>query len=163
MTHKHNLDDFTPWKIESYELHEAYSHGDPPTQGEQPPIAVAQFPRGPDAIILERALFLNGYTRLLTAPSDDHELDAPRADEGRTWLDIPQVSLVGTPRITLPDGRYIHERGQWPATAERIEIDTVWNLNGQTTRKTFATDLAFGARTSSTRGSRTRSSPGTRD
>ena len=93
--------------------------------------------------MLERALFLNGYTRLLTAPDDDRDLDAPRADDGRTWLDIPQVSLVGT-RITLPDGGRAHEGGQWPARAEQIETDTVWNLNGKTTRKTLATDLAFG-------------------
>ena len=125
MTHKHNLDEFTPWKVDSYELHEGYTHGDPPTEGEQPPIAVGQFPRGPDAIVLERALFLNGYTRLLTAPDDDQDLDAPRADDGRTGLDIPQVSLLDT-RITLPDGQRAHEGGQWPARAERIEIDTVW-------------------------------------
>ena len=40
MTHKHNLDEFTPWKIESYELHDTYTHGEPPTDGDQPPVAV---------------------------------------------------------------------------------------------------------------------------
>ena len=140
---QHNLDEFTPWKVESYELHEAYTHGEAPTDAEQPPISVGQIPHGPDAIVLERALFLNGYTQLLTAPEDDQDLDAPRADNGRTWLDIPQVSLFDT-RITLPDGRRAYEGEQWPARAERIEIDTVWNLNGTTTRKTLATDLAFG-------------------
>ncbi len=123
MTHQHKLDEFTPWRVESYELHEAYSHGDPPTEGVRPPIAVAQFPRGPDAIVLERALFRNGYTTLLMAPEDDEDLDAPRAGNGRTWLDIPQVSLVGS-QITLPDGRRAHEGGQWPTRAERIERST---------------------------------------
>ena len=28
MTHKHNLDEFTPWKIESYELHDAQRTAD---------------------------------------------------------------------------------------------------------------------------------------
>ena len=41
MTHKHNLDEFTPWKIESYELHDTYTHGEPPTHGEQPPLSMA--------------------------------------------------------------------------------------------------------------------------
>ena len=143
MTHKHNLDRFTPWKIESYELHDSYVHGEPPPDAHEMPIAVGQYPRGPDAIVLERALFLGGYTRLVTTPDEDQGLDAPRADNGRTWLDIPQVSLVGT-RITLPNGDRASEAKQWPAYAHRIEIYTDWNVNGTTTRKTLATDLAFG-------------------
>ena len=143
MTHKHNLDEFTPWKIESYEFHDPYSHGDPQTDAEQTPIAVGQFPRGPDAVVLERALFLNGYTKLFTTPDDDQGLKAPRADDGRAWLDIPQVSLFDTV-ITLPNSERAHEGKQWPARAERIEIDTIWNLNGKTSRRKLATDLAFG-------------------
>ena len=143
MTHQHNRNDFTPWKVESYELHETHSHGEPLTEPEPQPVAVAQLPRGPDAIVLERALFLNGYTRLVTTPDEDPGLDAPRADNDRTWLDIPQVTLVDT-LITLPDGQRAVEGKEWPAPAEHIEIDTAWNLNGQTRRKRLSTDLAFG-------------------
>ena len=92
--------------------------------------------------MLERALFLNGYTKLLTAPDDDQDLDAPRADNGRTWLDIPQVSLLDT-LITLPDGQRPHEGDQWPTRAERIEIDTSWNLNGKTSRRRFEVVSVF--------------------
>ena len=77
------------------------------------------------------------------APDDDQHVDAPRADDGRTWLDIRQVSFSDA-RIILPDGQLAHEGGRWPARAERIEIDTVWKLNGKTTRETLASDLAFG-------------------
>ena len=143
MTHKHNLDEFTPWKIESYELHDTYTHGEPPPDADEMPIAVGQFPRGPDAIMLERALFLAGYTRLVTTPDEDQGLDAPRADNGRTWLDIPQVSLVGT-RITLPNGDRASEGRQWPAHAHQIEIYTDWNVNGAMSSKTLSSDLAFG-------------------
>ena len=143
MTHKHNLDKFTPWKIESYELHDTYTHGEPPPDADEMPIAVGQFPRGPDAIMLERALFLAGYTRLVTTPDEDQGLDAPRADNGRTWLDIPQVSLVGT-RITLPNGDRASEGRQWPAHAHQIEIYTDWNVNGAMSSKTLSSDLAFG-------------------
>ena len=143
MTHKHNLDEFTPWKIESYELHDTYTHGEPPPDADEMPIAVGQFPRGPDAIVLERALFLCGYTRLMTTPDEDQGLDAPRSDNGRTWLDIPQVSLVGT-RITLPNGDRASEGRQWPAYAHQIEIYTDWNVNGAMSGKTLSSDLAFG-------------------
>ena len=143
MTHKHKLDEFTPWRVESYDLHEEYDHGNPPASAEQPAISVTQIPRGPDAIVLERALFLNGYTRLVTTPDEDSDHKAPRADDGRTWLDIPQVSLIDI-RVTLPDGRRVRDGKNWPARAERIEIDTLWNLNGTRTHKTLTTDLAFG-------------------
>ena len=43
MTHKHNLDRFTPWKIESYELHDTYVHGEPPPDADEMPIAVGQY------------------------------------------------------------------------------------------------------------------------
>ena len=79
----------------------------------------------------------------MTTPDEDQGLDAPRADNGRTWLDIPQVSLVGT-RITLPNGDRASEGKQWPAYAHRIDIYTDWNVNGTTSRKTLSSDLAFG-------------------
>ena len=81
--------------------------------------------------------------KLLTAPEGDEGLDAPRADNGRTWLDMPQVSLLGS-RITLRDGRRVQEAAHWPTPAERIEIDTEWNMNGVTSFRTLTTDLAFG-------------------
>ena len=134
MTHKHKLDEFTPWRVESYDLHDDYDHGNPPAGAEQPAISVTDIPRGPDAIVLERALFLHGYTRLVTTPNEDSDHKAPRADNGRTWLDIPQVSLIDI-RVTLPDGRRVQDGKNWPAMAERIEIDTLWNLNGTRTRR----------------------------
>ena len=143
MTHKHKLDEFTPWKVESYDLHDEYDHGNPPTAAEEPAIAVTNLARGPDAIVLERALFLHGYTRLVTTPDEDPGHEAPRADDGRAWLDIPQVSLIDV-RVTLPDGRRVQDGKDWPARAERIDVDTLWNLNGARTRKTLTTDLAFG-------------------
>ena len=143
MTHQHNLNEFTPWKVESYELHETYQHGEPQENGDQRAVAVKQYPRGPDAIVLERALFLNGYSKLVMTPEDDNDLNAPRADDGRTWLDIPQVSLFDTV-ITLPGGERARNSEYWPVQAERIEIETIWNLNGKTSRKVLPSDLAFG-------------------
>ena len=93
--------------------------------------------------MLERALFLNGYRRLFTTPEEAYDIDAPRSEDGRTWLDMPQARLRAT-RIRLPDGVPEADSKSWPAKAERIEIDISWTLNGATTRKTLKTDLAFG-------------------
>ena len=123
MTHKHKLEEFTPWRVESYDLHEEYDHGNPPASAEEPAISVMHFPRSPDAIVLERAFFLNGYTRLLTTPDEDSDHQAPRADDGSTWLDIPQVSLIDI-QVTLPDGSRVEDGKDWPARAERIERST---------------------------------------
>ena len=84
------------------------------------------------------------HSRVRTRAASGHRgAHDERRGPVRSWLDIPQVSRFDT-RITPPDGRRAYEGEQWPARAERIEIDTVWNLNGTTTRKTLATDLAFG-------------------
>ena len=63
MTHKYKLDEFTPWRVESYDLHEEYDHGNPPASAEEPAISVMHFPRSPDAIVLERAFFLQRNSR----------------------------------------------------------------------------------------------------
>ena len=102
-----------------------------------------QPPSRPHAVVLERALFLNGYRRLFTTPEEAYDIDAPRSEDGRTWLDMPQARLRAT-RIRLPDGVPEADSKSWPAKAERIEIDISWTLNGATTRKTLKTDLAFG-------------------
>ena len=143
MSNKQKLEELTPWAIERYELHEDYSHGEPPAIEARPAISVAQYARGPNAIVLERALFLNGYTKLLVTPEDDPGLHAPQSEDGQSWLDIPQVRMTDT-RIVLGDGSRADGPEQWPATPERIEIDVTWTLNGATRQETLRTDLAFG-------------------
>ena len=135
-----------PWRVESYDLHDGYSHGEPPTSDEHGPISIAQMASGPHAMVLARALFLNGYRQLFTTPEEEYDLDAPRAQDGRTWLDMPQATLRGT-RITLADGAPRRDGKSWPARAERIEAHVSWTLNGATTRKTLTTDLRSDART----------------
>ena len=72
--------------------------------------------------MLERALFLNGYTKLLMTSEDDPGLHAPRSEDGQSWLDMPQVRMTDT-LIVLADGSRADGPEQWPATPERIEID----------------------------------------
>lgn len=40
MTHQHKLDDFMPWRAESYDLHDGYDHGEPPATIEHGPISI---------------------------------------------------------------------------------------------------------------------------
>ena len=86
---------------------------------------------------------LNGYTKLLVPPDGDPELRAPRADGGKTWLDVPHVELADI-LIVLPDGRPAAGSKSWPARAHRIDVETIWTLNGATSRRSLPTDLAFG-------------------
>ena len=137
------LHECTPWKVESYELHDEYTHGPAPTADDQPPVSVRLWQKGPNAVVLEPALFLNGYTKLLVPPDGDPELRAPRADGGKTWLDVPHVELADI-LIVLPDGRPAAGSKSWPARAHRIDVETIWTLNGATTRRSLPTDLAFG-------------------
>ena len=137
------LEECTPWKVESYALHEEYTHGRAPTPGKPPPVSVGLWEKGPNAVVLERALFLNGYTNLLLPPDGDPEIRAPRADGGKTWRDVPHVELVDI-HIMLPNGDLAAKPGSWPARAHRIDVETTWNVNGATSRRSLPTDLAFG-------------------
>ena len=143
MSYSHKLDDFTPWSVERYEMHDNYSHGESRPNERRPAISVAQYARGPDAVVLERALFLNGYTKLFMTPEDDQDHDAPRSEDRQSWLDMPQVKLTDT-RIVLANGGRADDTGTWPATPERIDVEVVWTLNGGTKHETLRTDLGFG-------------------
>ena len=129
------------WGVEMYELHDYYDHGQATaTESAQraraqgrAPFTVRTRPRGPAAVMLERALALNG---LLEWAYADDSGDAPGAT-----LEWVATLVEHDGKVRTPDS--LHGSPDWPLRADDIRVHVAWHHRGETIEEELPTDLAL--------------------
>ena len=126
------------WTVDEYDLHEPWEHGADDVVEQEGTLFVVDTPEaGPEAVMLERALVLNGLAGRARCPQ-------PGSSELEDGLDRLRFStalvLVGNKK--MPVYEYL-ENTRWPERADQILIDVVWEANGGTRVEPLESDIAF--------------------
>ena len=130
-------DELDQWKASVYAMHERCEHPLSATKRGEKRFIVTTGIEGPDAVMLERALALNG----LLEGAREQNLYKRSLEIGLDRLKLESVIVhVGAEKVAIDD---YWTNGRWPERGDSIKVNVLWMRDGEQTREALSSDLAL--------------------